>query len=176
MPDSDEKLMLRAKEGDMAAFELLVKRYMKRAYFLLLGFTGDPEGSWDLSQEGFVKVFKSLKRFNPQYRFYPWFYKILKTLALNYLRSRKRETDISNPIPDSSYNPEIIRERNERKDTVWKAIWELDPGEREIIILKHFQGLSYKEIAQALDCPLGTVMSRLFYARKKLKEKVERWL
>lgn len=176
MSDGDESIMLKAKKGDMAAFEKLVKRYMKKAYFIILGFTGDPEVSLDLSQEAFVSVFRSIKRFNPQYRFYPWFYKILKNLALNYVRRRKRETNLSGAIPDNTYNPEVIRERNERRDAVWKAIWELEPGEREIIILKHFQELSYKDIAQILDCPVGTVMSRLYYARKKLKEKVERWL
>lgn len=160
----------------MAAFEDLVKRYMKRAYFIILGFTGDPEVSLDLSQEAFVSVFRSIKRFNPQYRFYPWFYKILKNLALNYMRRRRRETSLSGSISDNNYNPEVIRERDERKDAVWKAIWELEPGEREIIILKRFQELSYKDIAQILDCPVGTVMSRLYYARKKLKERVERWL
>ena len=176
MSDDDESLMLKAKKGDMAAFEKLVKIYMKKAYFIILGFTGDPEVSLDLSQEAFVSVFRSIKRFNPQYRFYPWFYKILKNLALNYVRRRKRETNLSGAIPDNTYNPEVIRERDERKDAVWKAIWELEPGEREIIIFKHFQELSYEDIAQILDCPVGTVMSRLYYARKKLKEKVERWL
>ncbi len=176
MPDDDEKLVLKAKEGDMSAFEILVKRYMKRAYFIVLGFTGDPEASLDLSQDAFVSVFRSIKRFNPQYRFYPWFYKILKNLSLNHIRKRKKETDVRGSIPDNTYNPEVIKERDERKEAVWKAIWELEPGEREIIILKHFQNLTYKDIAQTLDCPLGTVMSRLYYARKKLREKVERWL
>jgi RNA polymerase sigma-70 factor (ECF subfamily) len=176
MPDSDEELMLKAKDGDIAAFEILVKRYMKRAYFVVLSFTGDPEVSWDLSQDAFVSVFKFLRKFNPQYRFYPWFYKILKNQALNYIRKRRREANFNGPALDILYNPEVIQERDERKDAVWKAIWELEPEERELIILRHFQDLSYKEIAQALDCPLGTVMSRLYYARKKLKEKVERWL
>jgi len=100
----------------------------------------------------------------------------LKNRALNYIRKRKREANFNGPVPDNLYNPEVIQERDERKDAVWKAIWGLEPEERELIILRHFQDLSYKEIAQALNCPLGTVMSGLYYARKKLKEKVERWL
>lgn len=175
MEDEDRELILGSKRGDRTAFERLVKKYMKKAYYTVLGFVGDPEDALEISQDGFVRVHRNLKRFDADRRFYPWFYQILKNLSLNHLKKRRKRAEQAVPLESvgSPTGGEGLSEKEGLKETVWRAISELKDEEREIIVLKHFHGLSYKEIAEAMECPLGTVMSRLYYARRKLKEKLE---
>jgi RNA polymerase sigma-70 factor (ECF subfamily) len=124
-----------------------------------------------------------MKRFNPKWGFFPWFYQILKNLCFNHLRKRRGEQghsfeQIEGQEPASGegdwFAPEAVAERNETKDRVWRAVGRLDEKHREVIILRHFQHLSYEQIAQNLFCNKGTVMSRLYYAHKKLKEILDR--
>jgi len=181
--DGDEgELIRRCQAGDKQAFGVLVNKYMKRAYFTALGFVGDHDHALDLSQAAFVRAYQAIGGFNPEMKFFTWYYRILKNLSLNLLRDRTRQarpfaelgdaTLLS--MSDHSQDAAALAERNERKELVWKAIHALNPKEKEIILLKDFQELSYKEIADILGCPLGTVMSRLYNARKALKTKLER--
>jgi RNA polymerase sigma-70 factor (ECF subfamily) len=152
---------------------------MKRAYSIALGFVGQHDDALDLSQEAFIRAYKNIKKYDPDRRFFPWFYQILKNLCFNHLKKKKErsfssmsdseETQISIPA-DNCFDPSLVVERNETKDIVWKAIGQMDKKHREIIILRHFQELSYDEIAEVLCCNKGTVMSRLYYARRELKE------
>jgi RNA polymerase sigma-70 factor (ECF subfamily) len=156
---------------------------MKDAYFIALGLVGNREDALDLSQEAFIRAYRNIRRYNPRWDFFPWFYQILKNLCFNHLRKRSNERGRSieqleahepTNAPGDWFAPEAVAERNETKDRVWAAIGKLDNKHREVIILRHFQHLSYEQIAQTLFCNKGTVMSRLYYAHKKLKEILDR--
>ena len=170
--------MRRCRRGSSQAFEVFVNRYMKDAYFIALGLVGNSEDAMDLSQEAFIRAYRNIKHLKPDRRFFPWFYQILKNLCISHLRKRRyRQTsslDAENcPEPAATtdyFSPEVVAGRNELKDKVWQAIGKLDDKHREVIILRHFQNMSYEQIAEALFCNKGTVTSRLYYARKRLEE------
>ncbi len=177
----EEELVLTgpARRGSKEAFESIVKMYMKNAYFTALGLVGNRDDALELSQEAFILAYRNIKQLKPNRRFFPWFYQILRNVCFSHLRKRKNRRGHSlekieeqTPIADldDSFNPDVVAERNENKDRVWKAIGKLDKKHREVIILRHFQNLSYEQMAQNLFCSRGTVMSRLYYARKRLKE------
>ena len=170
--------MQRCRRGSREAFEVLVNRYMKDAYFIALGLVGNREDAMDLSQEAFIRAYRNIKHLKPDRRFFPWFYQILKNLCISHLRKRRyRQTSSldGENCPEVAattdyFSPEVVAGRNELKDKVWQAIGKLDDKHREVIILRHFQNMSYEQIAEALYCNKGTVTSRLYYARKKLEE------
>ena len=178
--DEDRELILQLKKGKMKAFRKLVEKYKKPAFFIALGLVGNREDAYDLSQEAFIRVYANIGRFDPQQRFFSWFYAILSNLCKNHLRGRETRTRYiknidteTNNQPDPMPGPEALMERNERSTRLWEEISKLPLEFKEIIILKHFQGYSYKEISQMLNIPLGSVMSRLYYARKKLKDNLK---
>jgi RNA polymerase sigma-70 factor (ECF subfamily) len=170
--------MQECRRGSRKAFEVLVNKYMRDAYFIALGFVGNREDAQDLSQEAFVRAYRNIKKIRPESGFFPWFYQILKNLCISHLRKRKHRRTQSLDVegcpeaeaPNDNFSPNEIAERNENKDRVWQAIGKLDPKHREVIILRHFQNMSYEQIAEALFCNKGTVTSRLYYARKHLEE------
>ena len=160
-------------------FAAIVKKYMKNAYFTALGLVGNRDDALELSQEAFILAYRNIRQLNSNRKFYPWFYQILRNVCFSHLRkTRKRRRlsleELQGQEPsagvDDCFAPHVVAERNEAKDAVWKAIGKLDDKHREVIILRHFQHLSYEQIAKSLFCSKGTVMSRLYYARKKLKE------
>ncbi|MGB2865137.1 MAG: sigma-70 family RNA polymerase sigma factor, partial [Sedimentisphaerales bacterium] len=168
----------RCQRGSSEAFEVLVNKYMKDAYFIALGLVGNREDAMDLSQEAFVRAYRHIKDVKPGRKFFPWFYQILKNLCISHLRKRRyrRASSLnSEDCPevastDDCFSPEVVARRNEIKDKVWQAIGKLDEKHREVIILRHFKNMSYDQIAEALFCNKGTVTSRLYYARKRLEE------
>ena len=177
----EEAVALRRCRGSSSreAFEVIVSRYMKDAYFIALGLVGNREDALDLSQEAFFRAYCNINRLKEGGRFFPWFYQILRNLCFSHLRKRKvrqaaslDETggDKSMSAAAASFDPEMVAQRNETNDRLWKAIGRLSDKHREVIILRHFQNLSYEQIALNLFCSKGTVMSRLYHARKKLKE------
>ncbi len=179
------------------AFEAVVKRHMKDAYFIALGLVGNREDALELSQEAFYRAYKHFDQLNAPEKFFPWFYQILRNLCFSHLRKRKvrrayeyGDDDQAPGAPTSlppaaerdaraaagavAFDPEVVAERNEAKDQVWKAIGQLDEKHREVIILRHFRNMSYDDMAKVLFCNRGTVTSRLYYARKRLKEILDR--
>lgn len=170
--------MQRCSRGSPEAFEVFVNKYMKSAYFIALGLVGNHEDALDLSQEAFVRAYRNIKNLKSGRSFFPWFYQILKNLCVSHLRKgRYRRTSSINAenYPEVAattdcFSPDVVAGRNELKDKIWQAISKLDEKHREVIILRHFQNMSYEQISEALFCNKGTVTSRLFYARKKLKE------
>ncbi|NOG44496.1 MAG: sigma-70 family RNA polymerase sigma factor [Calditrichaeota bacterium] len=177
---SETEILLRCKKGDKHAFGILVNLYKKRAYFSALGFVHDRDRALDLSQEAFVKVWQSIKKIDPDRKFFTWYYTILKNVCLNDLRKKTNQ-----PRPYSEFidfDPEEIKdstvdisktlENDELKKLIWDAINKLNKNEKEILLLREFQDLSYTEISEVLNCPQGTVMSRLYSARKTLKSKI----
>ncbi len=181
MPGVCEKeivAMRRCQRGSREAFEVLVNRYMKDAYFIALGLVGNREDAMDLSQEAFIRAYRNIKHVRPGRRFFPWFYQILKNLCVSHLRKRRYRRAGSLDAADcpevaataDCFCPDVVAGKKETKDKVWQAIGKLDDKHREVIILRHFQNMSYEQIAEALFCNQGTVTSRLYYARKRLKE------
>lgn len=159
-------------------FEVIVKKYMKEAYFIALGLVGNREDALDLSQEAFARAYRHMTSFNPKWGFFPWFYRILRNLCFDHLRKRRHrqaqsldtlDSEQGTTAVDDYFTPDVVAERNETKDRVWKAVGKLNEKHREVIILRHFRNLSYEQIAHTLFCSKGTVMSRLYHARKKLK-------
>ena len=165
------------------AFEVFVKTHMKKAYFLALGLVGNHEDALELSQEAFARAYQHRHTLNAKGKFFPWFYQILRNLCISHLRKRvyRRTRPLEapdgtplDPPSDEGFSPEAVAERNETTDRLWQAIGQLDPKHREVIMLRHFQNLSYEDMARMLFCNKGTVTSRLYYARKRLKELLER--
>ena len=156
----------------MAEFENNVKINMKIAYFTALGFLGSHDSAMDMSQEAFIRAYRNYKKFDRTKKFFTWYYKILRNLCFNFIRDNKNKIELSyienREVEGKSENPGEVVEKQELHENLEVAISKLDFDEREIIILKEFEEHSYKQIAELLNIPIGTVMSRLYYARKKL--------
>ena len=177
----DLELVKKAKEGDRRAFGRLVETYQRRVYALAYGILRNREDAWDSAQEAFVKAYKSLDKFEGNASFYTWIYRITYNVAIDHLRSRSRK-EVSD-LPESRQVDEALRRaghgsngdpdeethRRELKAVLSKAMARLSEKHRAIIVLREIEGLSYEEMAEVLDISKGTVMSRLFHARKNLQ-------
>jgi RNA polymerase sigma-70 factor (ECF subfamily) len=153
--------------GRKEAYREIVEKYMQRAYYVALGFVRDPDTAMDISQMAFIKAYKSLRRFDLEKPFFPWFYRILRNLSLDHLKHARRFPEV--PLEDVVIVGDE-REDRDLKEALWKAIEQLPVEQREIIVLRYFEGLSYKEIAETVAKPIGTVMSSLHYSKRKLKK------
>ena len=167
-----KEVVLEWIKGDPSAFGRIVRMTMKQAYAVALGFVGNADDAKDISQEAYIHAYRARHRFNPDREFFPWLYTIIRNLCLNFLKRKKFRVDITPDVlelkPSSDPDPQEQIIQNERREMVWRALFELSPEHREVIILKDIDGYSYAEIARILDVPIGTVMSRLYYAREKL--------
>jgi RNA polymerase sigma-70 factor (ECF subfamily) len=173
----ERPLMLRARRGDAHAFGELVTRHMRRAYFAALGLVGSHDDALDLSQDAFARAFRARRSLDPERPFYPWLYQILRRLCFNFLRDqrtrRERLAERGHWLVDAAAgsdaaDPARQAERAELRARVEAALGELSDREREVLVLREFEGLTYREIAEVLGVPIGTVMSRLYGARKSL--------
>lgn len=178
MENDDEKLILLSQKSQIRAFETLVNRYKKNAYFIALGLVGNSDDAFDLSQEAFVRVYKSIDKYNGRSKFFPWFYTILTNLCKNHLKKQDiRRKYLNNELVreklSHSRDSEFESEKEDLKQKLLEEIEKLPFKFKEIIVLKHFRGFSYKDISETLGIPVGSVMSRLYYARKKLKENLK---
>jgi RNA polymerase sigma-70 factor (ECF subfamily) len=174
----DERaIVLRMRAGDHQAFGELVRKYMQRAYYGALGLTGSHDDALELSQEAFARAFRARDSIDPQRPFYTWYYQILRRLCFNLGRDeagrRKKLIQqgswlVSEEEQRQDGSPEAVLLQTQLQQRCRLAIENLPPNEREIIVLREFQDLGYQEIATLLDIPVGTVMSRLYSARKRL--------
>ena len=167
-------------DGDVNAYEILVREYEKNVYNLALRMTGNSEDAYDMSQEAFIKAYNSLSSFRGDSKFSVWLYRIVSNVCLDFLRSRNRKATVSLSvendegeeteldIADEASSPETLLDRSLTRDAVRRGLQALPPDHREILLLREIQGLSYDEIAETLDLEVGTVKSRIFRARKKL--------
>jgi RNA polymerase sigma-70 factor (ECF subfamily) len=180
--DDEQMAIVDCQMGKTESYRYIVEKYKVRAFNAALLFTGNREDALDLSQEAFYKAFRAIKSFQSGKNFYTWFYKILKNLCLNhYKRIKSRRivfSDMQDKIKSGWYvsqtdKPDEIFEENELREVLWRALKKLKAHDREILILKEFNELSYKEIAEILNIPIGSVMSRLFYARQKIAKILE---
>jgi len=180
--DNEREVVIEWKKGNKKAYESLVRHYMTDAYMVAYGFVRDADDARDLSQDAFIKAYQARESFDASRPFYPWLYRILKNHCLNFLKRGSRKSGslfyADNPARERFVSPTPTPlqdlERKERKKIVHAAIELLSEDHREIVVLKNFKGCSYTEIAEILDIPIGTVMSRLYYARKMLRELIER--
>jgi len=166
---TDIELVERCLEGDNRAFEQLVDRYHLPMYRTALGITGNPDRAKDVTQNAFVKAWKNIDSYNPDYRFFSWLYRIIINESLNHVRDDKNHVHLSTPIADQE-NPYSQLVKMEEKLKVKKAIQCLQPDYRVVIHLRHFEELSYRDIAEILDIEVKTVKSRLYTARSRLRE------
>ena len=180
--DEDQLAIRDCQLGHTERYRLLVEKYRDRAYYAALLMTGNREDALDMSQEAFYRAFKAIKSFQKGKNFYTWLYRILKNIAINNFKRIKKRNVTFSDAEESTGNkfyisplatPDEIFEEHEMRDLVWKGLLRLKAEDREIIVLKEFHEMSYKEISETLEIPLGSVMSRLFYAKKKLAKFLE---
>lgn len=181
-PD-DLELVNRSQAGDTSAFNELVTRYRNRAYAMIYNMVRNEQDAWDLAQDGFLKAWKSISRFRGQSSFYTWLYRILMNVTIDAMRRKQIEggtefddqIGLQNIAPGAATAPRSEMEPAERisdkeiRQRIDEAISKLSPEHRTAIVMREIDGLEYTEIAEQMGCSLGTVMSRLFYARKKLQ-------
>jgi RNA polymerase sigma-70 factor (ECF subfamily) len=178
------RLMLAVKRGDGQAFDELVKHLRGKAFHVARSLVGSRDDAMELSQEAFLKVYKARDSFREGEPFLPWFHRILRNTCFSFLRDPKRGRtrsisargpEIDEDAPDMDLladapGPVAQLEGDERARAFWAAFQALPGRDREILGMRHFQELSYREIAATLAIPEGTVMSRLFHARRRLRE------
>lgn len=173
----DAALVRKAQEGDVDAFETLVRTYQQRVYAVCRRMTGAHQSADDLAQETFIKAYFALGKFDARWPLYPWLRRIAVNASLNYLKARGRERSLddgpraerlADPRPAES-RPDARFERAEFEARFERSVASLPEEQRSVFVLKFYEGLSYEEIARTLDVPAGTVMSRLNRARQKLK-------
>lgn len=172
-PLSEKEALQRVKKGDAGAYRVIVELYMQKAYYIALGFLHNAQDALDISQDSFIKAFRRIKRFDVERPFFPWFYKLLKNLCLDHIRRRGRIREV--PLEEGRVLADEHEDR-EMKEILWKGIESLPVEQKEVIILRYFQQLSYQEIAEITGKPVGTIMSSLFYAKKKLKDAIKKFL
>ena len=166
---TDEELIARSKGGDKEAFGELVSRYHGRVQATAYRFCSDPHLAEDIAQETFIKIWRNLSRFRPG-NFRSWMYRIAINTAIDYIRRTRPVAGLRCLRSGASGdNPEGAVLRLEHAQAIRRAVLRLPPHSRAALILREYESLSYKEIAVALDIPLGTVMSRLNYARNRLR-------
>ncbi len=170
---SESEILTLVQKGDREAYQEIVVRHMRSAYYVALAFVHNHQDALDLSQEAFIKAFRKIKKFDTKRPFFPWFYRILKNLCIDHYKHRRRLNEV--PLENVRVL-EVEHEDREMKKALWKGIDELPDEQKEIIVLRYFQQLSYQEIAEILDKPIGTVMSSLYYAKKRLKGIVGKYL
>lgn len=176
-------LVDRVRGGDSEAFGSLVERYMRRAYHVALGLVGSHEDALDLSQDAFVRAFRARRTLQSGRLFYPWYYQILRRLCFNFLRDRglrRGKLESASPwiVENAAYKaagqrPDQAIETAALRQQLSQAIAALPEHEREVFILREFEGLPYREIAELAEIPIGTVMSRLYSARRRLMNRLE---
>jgi len=181
-PD-DVELVKRCQAGDPSGFDDLITRYRGKVFTMIYGMVQNEQDAWDLAQEGFLKAWKSIHRFKGESSFYTWLYRIMTNVTIDSLRRKgiHGDTEFDDRIatadvePGSRTTPSTVPlphqklEHREIRLRIDEAIAKLSPEHRAVIVMKEIEDLQYNEIAEILGCSLGTVMSRLFYARKKLQ-------
>jgi RNA polymerase sigma-70 factor, ECF subfamily len=182
VPAVEMDLVRQAQRGDLAAYDELVQRYQERIYATVYHMTSNHEDANDLAQDSFIKAFQALKSFKGGSSFYTWLYRIAVNKTINFLKQRKNRTHMS--LNDLDFNTEnnpdlvaLISEKTPRRDAGLKelqeklnaALLKLSEPHRLVVVLHDVQGRSHEEIAEIMDCNIGTVRSRLFYARQQLQ-------
>src|SRR5580692_9549024 len=185
----EAELVRRARNGGLQAYDELVKRYQERIYATIYHMTSNHEDANDLAQETFIKAFQALKSFKGGSSFYTWVYRIAVNKTINFLKQRKNRAQMS--LNDLDFNAEhdpdlvaLISDKTPRRDAglaelqekLNEAMQKLSDFHRLVVTLHDVQGMSHEEIAKIMDCNIGTVRSRLFYARQQLQSYLSEYL
>jgi RNA polymerase sigma-70 factor (ECF subfamily) len=182
---TDQQLVERVQNGDNKAFDLLVRKYQHKVVSLVSRYVNDHAEALDISQEAFIKAWRALPNFRGDSQFYTWIYRIAVNTAKNYLVSRgRRPTAYASDVDDQEDQmlqgkmkdvdtPEALALTDEIRDTVLAAIDALPEDLRTAIVLREIEGMSYDEIADVMECPIGTVRSRLFRAREAIDTQIK---
>jgi RNA polymerase sigma-70 factor, ECF subfamily len=167
----DLELIHRCQRGDTEAFGQLVIKYRIKIFTMIYGMVRNENDAWDLAQEGFLQAWRSIHKFEARSSFYTWLYKLTVNLAIDSLRRKgpRVEVGLDDAIPCSLPNPRANYRRTEISEHINAALAQLSPEHRAVIVLKEIEDLQYQEIADILNISIGTVMSRLFYGRRKLQ-------
>ncbi len=183
--DTDKELVRRVQKGDRHAFDLLFGRYQHKILNLVSRYLRDREDVEDVAQEAFIKAFRALPRFRGESAFYTWLYRIAINTAKNHLVARsRRPPGVDVDVEDAEFmdgtdmlkeseNPEAALARDELSAEIDLAIAELPDDLRSAVTLREFDGLTYEQIAEIMDCPVGTVRSRIFRAREAIDTRIE---
>jgi RNA polymerase sigma-70 factor (ECF subfamily) len=181
-PVAEMELVRRAQRGDLAAYDELIQRYQQRIYATVYHMTSNHEDANDLAQDSFIKAFQALKSFKGGSSFYTWLYRIAVNKTINFLKQRKNRTHMS--LNDLDFNTEnnpdlvaLISDKTPRREAGLKelseklnaALLKLSEPHRLVMVLHDVQGLSHEEVAEVMECNIGTVRSRLFYARQQMQ-------
>ena len=180
---TDKQLVERVQRGDKRAYDLLVLKYQHKIVGLVGRYLRDQDEVQDVAQEAFIKAYRALPRFRGDSAFYTWLYRIAINTAKNHLVSRSRrppDTDIDVDMEEGMHqeslsdmvNPENSLATDQLEAVVYKAIDDLAEDLKVAVTLREFEGLSYEEIAEVMDCPVGTVRSRIFRAREAIEKKI----
>ncbi|MFQ6083556.1 MAG: RNA polymerase sigma factor [Candidatus Aminicenantia bacterium] len=177
---TDEELVRKCLDGDLTAFDKLVKRYERQIYNLIFRIIGDLGEAKDVTQEVFFRAFKFLKDFNPEFKFYNWIFKIATNLSINYIEREKKflpldsleKENLSNQISKTK-SPEEALKSKELKEYIQQIILSLPAKYRVVVLLRHLQDLTYEEIGFATGLPIGTVKTYLFRAKEILKKELK---
>ena len=186
----DDPLVERARQGDRAAFQQLFEKYHRRAFAIALGVVKRPEDARDVVQEAFIKVHKHVATFQGNSTFYTWLYRIVINLSIDHLRRKRKNVEWDegfitkdDAAGDGTLVPKVEDEnpsktivRRELTAQIQAALETLPEIHRAVILLREVEGMSYEEMAQVLDVPKGTIMSRLFHARRKMQEQLNPYL
>lgn len=182
--ESDETLVARVQQGDKRAFDLLVLKYQHKIFAIISRFVKDQAEVHDVAQEAFIKAYRALGNFRGESAFYTWIYRIAVNTAKNHLVSRgRRPPAFDVDVDDAEYysgaeglrdinTPEHELMRDQLENTVFKAIQDLPEDLRTALTLREMEGLSYEEIAEVMECPVGTVRSRIFRAREAVDKHI----
>ncbi len=182
----DLELVQRAKENDPKAFEKLLSKYRKSVYYMLLKMVNNADDAEDLTQEAFAKAFNSLAKFNAKYAFSTWLFRIATNNCIDFIRKKRIQTvsidtpyendegdNMSFDIQDPKMGPDDLMLKQQRKEYLTKAVENLPAKYRRLVELRYFKELSYDEVAQELELPLGTVKAQLFRARELLSQELK---
>lgn len=182
MIEKDELIVEGILHGNVAQYEILVKKYQNKVYQLIFRMTNSREDSLDLTQETFLQAYRSLPQFNRQSSFYTWLYKVASNKTLDFLRKKKRRSDgderllsqslIEAAVSKNKESPEGLFIQKEQSSALKRVISSMPEKYRLVIILNHYNGLSYREIAEVLGLPEKTVATRIYRARLLLREKL----
>jgi RNA polymerase sigma-70 factor (ECF subfamily) len=184
-PVDDRELVTAAQRGDRDAFKALFERYHRRAYALALGVVRHPDDAMDVVQEAFIKAHKYLDKFEGNASFYTWLYRIVMNLAIDHLRKHRRikpvELDETRIEPDGDEallprilggNPSQALMDKQIRSRIDQALDQLSENHRSVLVMRELEGLSYEDMAQAMSCSKGTIMSRLFHARRNMQKRL----
>jgi RNA polymerase sigma-70 factor, ECF subfamily len=178
--EQDMRLILRAQGGDSGAFRLLVERHQRRVFAIALGLVRDEQDAREIAQEAFLRVHKGLPQFHGGSSFFTWLYRIVTNLSIDLMRKpSRREAELhfaleadegeSPLLPASDADPFDVVRRGQLSLRIQHALEQLPPYHRGVILMREVEGMSYEEMAEAMQVSKGTIMSRLFHARKKLQ-------